>query len=206
MRNYKKSQNGMFGKMVSGVLLLLLVMALSQQAHAVLLTFDEMEDTPVVGLTAQGVIFGFKVNGLDSTDAAYGSGGPGDAVYVQDPSLEGDAMGVLTLDFEVAVDQIQFGMALSADDGLDHYFTVELFDGSLASMGVTSVATSFIQDFHEALFTYGGPAVKRAVIDFDETPPMRFAMDNLSFNPVPEPTTICLLGLGGLMFGRKRKA
>ena len=64
------------------------------------LTFTETASQPVDGLSVSGVTFGFTVNGVASTDARYNAGGPGTLMFVQDPSLEGNANGVLTLHFD----------------------------------------------------------------------------------------------------------
>ena len=169
-------------------------------AQAVTLTFDELPFQPVDNLSFQGVTFDFKVGGVDSTDARYGAGGPGAITFVQDPSLEGDAAGILTLDFAEPTSLLNFGVALNTFGSLTPGFTVELFDPALMSLGITPVNTSSLVSFTEGLFTYSGAPVTRAVIDFNETAANRFALDNLTFGgsqSVPEPTsTLGVLALG----------
>src|SRR5712692_2441328 len=80
----------------------------------VTLVFDELPFQPVNGVSILGVTFGFTIDGVPSTDANYNSGGPGQITYVQDPSLEGNASGILILDFDVPTPLVQFGVALSA--------------------------------------------------------------------------------------------
>ena len=66
------------------------------------LSFDEVPFQPVDGLDVSGVTFGFQIGGVPSTDAHYNAFGPGTTTFVQDPSLEGNAAGVLTLDVRPA--------------------------------------------------------------------------------------------------------
>jgi hypothetical protein len=177
------------------------------------LTFDELPFQPVDNLSLLGVTFDFKVGGVDSTDAIYGAGGPGTITFVQDPSLEGNAAGILTLDFTEPTSLLNFGVALSTFGSLTPGFTVELFDPALMSLGITPVNTSSLLSFTEGLFTYSGAPVTRAVIDFNETAAGRFALDNLTFGgsqSVPEPTsTLGVLAFGafggGSLLKRKRQ-
>jgi hypothetical protein len=177
------------------------------------LTFDELSPQPVDNLSLLGVTFDFKVGGVDSTDATYGAGGPGTITFVQDPSLEGNAAGILTLDFAEPTSLLNFGVALNTFNSLTPGFTVELFDPALMSLGITPVNTSSLVSFTEGLFTYSGAPVTRAVIDFNETAANRFALDNLTFGgsqSVPEPTsTLGVLAFGafggGSLLKRKRQ-
>ena len=181
-------------------------------AQAVTLTFNELPSQPVDNLSFQGVTFDFKVGGVDSTDAARTrrpAGGPGSITFVQDPSLEGTASGVLTLDFATAISTLQFGVALGTVASLTPGFTVELFDPALMSLGITPVNTSSLVSATEGLFTYSGAPVTRAVIDFNETAANRFALDNLIYEPaistpVPEPASLTgLLALGAFGAGSR---
>lgn len=169
-------------------------------AGMVTLTFDELSNQPVDGLSYMGVTFGFTVGGVSSADARYNAFGPGTIMNLQDPSLEGNVLGILTLDFTpLPTDQLQFGVALETFVPLTPGFTVELFDQSLVSLGITNVNTFTPVSWSEALYTYsGGTLIRRAVIDLNEMGVQnRFALDNLTFNPVPAPGAI-LLGILGL--------
>ena len=163
---------------------LFLVLAYSSavRASTVTLHFDELPFQPVDGLSFSGVTFGFTVAGVPSTDANYNSGGPGIITYVQDPSLEGNASGTLTLDFDVPTPLLQFGVAISTTGAFARGFSVELFDPGLTSLGVFDVATASIVSFSESRFSYQGPPVKRAVITFNSDAAQRFALDNLTFD------------------------
>ena len=180
------------------------------------LTFDELgSPTPVDGLTIKGVTFDFKIDGVDSTDATYNLSFdvPPEApenfvVNLQQPFLEGNAKGVLTLDFATPISELQFAAALPILNTLAPGFTVELFDPELQSLGITPVETNPLVFLSEGLFTYSGVPVIKAVVDFDETKlgfdevsPPRFIFDNLSYTSVPEASSLtgllALVVLGG---------
>jgi|GEM_PF-1096057 len=171
-----------------------------------ILTFDELPFQPVDDLSFQGVNFDFKIDGIDSTDANYNSFGPGAVSFVDDPSLEGNAAGTLSLDFDTFIFEVQFGVALDAlNVDVMPGFTVELFDIAFNSLGVTPVDTAPLVSFSEGLFSYFGAPVTQAVVNFNETSANRFALDNLTFKtpivqqaqPVPDPAS----GLGFLVMG-----
>jgi hypothetical protein len=172
-------------------------------AWAITLTFDELPTQPVDDLSFMGVTFDFKVGGVDSNDARYNSLGPGIINYVQDPSLEGTALGILTLDFANPMRFLQFGVALSTLNPLNPGVTVSLFDAALDPIGVIPLNTAPIISFSEGQFTYYGVPVARAVLDFNEAGAGRFALDNLTF--VPEPATLVLVGAGLLAMGARRR-
>jgi hypothetical protein len=150
------------------------------------LTFDELPFQPVNGLHFKGVTFGFTIGGVPSTDAGYHGGGPGILKYVQDPSLEGNTAGVLTLTFDTPASAIDFGLALSTGGTVTDAAQIELFDSALNSLGSTSITThdeGFF--FTEAHFSYSGTSVKRAVLQFNSSAALRFAFDNLIFSAPP---------------------
>lgn len=166
---------------------------------ALTLNFCELPPQPVDGLHYMGVTFSFTVGGIPSTDATYNYDGPGITTYVQDPSLEGDATGILTLDFAQLTDQLEFGVALSTYDPLTPGFSVELFDEDLRSLGATQVDTTPLVVWTEGQFVYKNEEpISQVIIDFEDSAG-RFALDNLTFNAVrplhsvPSP--------GALLFG-----
>lgn len=174
---------------------------------AVTLTFDELPYQSVDGLSYQGVTFGFSVAGSASTDAHYNAIGPGLLTYVQDASLEGNAQGVLTLDFASPTNMLEFGLALDTRRPLADAFTVELFDMTMTSLGIITESTDPLILWSEGQFSYTGAAISRAVISFNDQYARRFAVDNLTANTIPAPGAILLGSLGASCVGwlRRRK-
>ncbi len=170
---------------------LILAFASGASAQLTTLTFDELPNQPVDGLSFMGVTFGFT-----SADATYGRDLGVSVTFVQDPSLEGTSLGVLTLDFDVPTPTLQFGIVRNSFDPVTPGFTVELFNPSLMSLGSTPVNTISLVGFAEAQFSHDGPLVKRAIITFPE--PLlasRFNLDNLTFEgggPTPAPDLLDL--------------
>ncbi len=174
---------------------------------AVTLTFDELPTQPVNGLTYNGVTFGFTVGGNASTDAVYNGIGPGSIAYLQDPTLEGNAAGVLTLNFAQPTDLLQFGVALNSFNPVTAAYSVKLFDASLSAIGTFSENTYPVVLWSEDLFSYSGTPIGRAVIAFNAQAANRFAVDNLSVNTIPAPGAILLgsIGVGLVNWLRRRR-
>lgn len=173
---------------------------------AVTLTFDELHMQPVDSLSYMGVTFGFKVGGSPSPDAYYNAIGPGSITYLQGSTLEDNAAGILILDFApIPTDKLQFGVALSTFEHVTSAYIVELFDKSLVSLGSFSEDTHPFVLWSEDQFTYSGTPVRRAVIDFNEQVATRFALDNLTYDPVPAPDAVLLGSIGVIFVGWLRR-
>jgi hypothetical protein len=179
--------------------------ACSANAAITTLDFTELPFQSVDGLSYMGVTFGFRIGLNPSTDANYNSGGPGSTIFVQDPSLEGNASGILTLEFDKAVKELEFGVAMNSYDVLTPGFKVRLFNPTYFSFN--AVNTSPLVTFSEGQFSYSGPGVTMAIIEFDNQLASRFALDNLTFNTIPAPGAILLssIGLGVVSWLRRRR-
>lgn len=182
-------------RLVVGICLLLT----SAQIFAapVTLTFSELTQRPVNGVSIAGVTFGFTVNGNASDQAIYGGTLPTSTTNVTPPALVGSTRGVLTLSFAQATDFLSFGIAFNSFNTLDPAVTVQLFDGSLSLIGSFTLRTLSTTSFTEGLFNRSGVSIGRAVLTFNPNV-STFALDNLSFNSlaIPEPAALVLLGTG----------
>lgn len=188
-------------------------------ANAEILTFDELgSPTPANGLTVKGVTFDFKIDGVDSPDLTYNSSFPPQIpanafANIQQPFLQGNGRGILSLDFAAPISALQFNVGLESFAPVASGLTVELFDAGLKSLGVTSVNTAPLAVLSEGLFSYSGASVKKAVLDFDAskfglspTVAPRFNIDNLSYTSVPEPSLLLgLLAFGGSVYLSRKK-
>ena len=194
-------------KKLIAICILLVLMSTGAANAAFTLTFDELAPQPVDGLSYNGVTFGFKVDWVPSTDAVYNDIGPGNLTYLQDASLEGTTAGVLTLDFETPTDQLDFGIALNSYNPVTMAYVVKLYDSSYTPIGTFTGDTSPLVLWSEGQFTYSGTRVRRAVIGFNEHAANRFAIDNLTINPIPAPGAVLLgsFGLGLVNWLRRRR-
>ena len=156
-----------------------------------MLVFDEVPRQPVDGLTVttasgNSVTFGFELGGLPSTDALYNSTGPGALTYVEDPSLEGSTLGVLTVEFGTPASFIYFGLALSTfEPGIGATVRLLLEDG-------TDLAT--IQRFDDLV---------------DIEPLVSFSEGRFAIPSAPEPASVALFGVGLLacaLWVRRRRS
>ena len=127
--------------------------------------------------------------------------------YVQDSTLEGNAQGILTLDFAHPTHMLEFGLALDTQRPVAAAYTVELFDNTLASLGTVTANTDPLVFWSEGMFSYSGTPVSRAVIGFNDQYARRFAIDNLTTNTIPAPGAILLgsLGAGRVGWLRRRR-
>ncbi len=180
-------------------LLSVLLVALPVGLLATTLTMDELPQQVANGLSTQGVTFTFTVAGSPSTDANYNFPNGGIGALVQDPSLEGNADGILQMDFTGAgTSSLSFSLARSTFGTLSPGFVVQLFDASLVSIGSFPITTNSLASFSEGAFRYSGTPVKRAVVSFPNAGVApRFAIDNLTYFTTTTPaatTSICSPG------------
>jgi hypothetical protein len=154
-------------------------------AGKAVIRFTELTPQPVNGVTEKGVTFGFTVGGVASTDATYGGGGPGILKYVKDPSLEGNAAGVLTLTWATPQVLVKFGIARVSGTPM-RGVTVKLYDASGSLIGTfhkTVAPITGYPPFDEGLFNHTSTVpVAKAVITFNSpSSAPRFALDNLTY-------------------------
>lgn len=168
------------------------------------LTFDELgSPTPVDNLTVKGVTFDYKLDGVDSNDAIYNQSFPPQFpsnlfANLQQPLLEGNAKGILSLDFAAPVNALEFAVGVESFQPLAPGFSVELLDQGLNSLGVTPVNTAPLAILSEGLFKYSGVPIKKAILSFNSQSSLNpnnpaFALDNLTYTTVPEPSSLIAL-------------
>lgn len=187
------------------IFVLAALMSAGAAEAAVTLEFDELPYQSVDGLTYNGITFGFSMAGNPSADAHYNAIGPGMLTYVQDSTLEGNAQGILTLDFAHPTHVLEFGLALDTQRPVTGAYTVELFDHTLTSLGTVTESTDPLIVWSEGKFAYSGTAISRAVIGFNDLYARRFAVDNLTTNTIPAPGAIVLGSLGAGCVGWLRR-
>ena len=170
------------------------------------ITFDELPTQPVDGLTVEGATFDFSVGGAPSTDANFNSGGPGNITYLQGSILEGDAAGVLTIDFANPVSSLSFGVARSGSGTIANAAQVTLFDAQLNSLGSSFLTLNTLISFPEGQYTTTGQSISRVRIDFSVASGinagLRFALDNLTtddtaIGPPPASGNATIIGGNG---------
>ncbi|HAB19213.1 MAG TPA: hypothetical protein PLX89_09485 [Verrucomicrobiota bacterium] len=153
---------------------------------ATTLRFDELPFQPVNGLKIWGVTFGFEVGGVASDDASYNALGPGTLTYLDDPVLEGDAAGILSMTFSERATDISFGLSLISFASVDPAALVSLYDDSNNLVFQYTVATEPLVSWTEGLAWSSFGPIRKAVVEFNSAEASRFAIDNLTYTLVPD--------------------
>jgi Ca2+-binding RTX toxin-like protein len=155
---------------------------------ATILNFSEVPETIANGFSLQGVTFGFKVAGLNSPDATFGASiaPTGTFQNLSSPVLEGNAAGILNIDFESPATNLSFAVARFATTAVANGVRVSLFDSSLNLISTSTVNLLKTQLGPEGLFSYTGmTGVRRVRLDFTTVSATvggeRFAIDNLAY-------------------------
>ncbi len=155
---------------------------------ATILNFNEVPETVANGFSLQGVTFGFKVAGLDSADATFGASiaPTGTFQNLSSPVLEGNAAGILNIDFESPATNLSFAVARFTTTNVTNGVRVSLFDSSLNLISTMPLNLAITQVGPEGLFSYTGTTgVRRVRLDFTSTTATlggdRFAIDNLAY-------------------------
>ncbi len=154
------------------------------------ITFDELPQQPINGLTVEGATFTYTINGVASSNATFNTPGANGFAYISGGVSLGDTSGVLTVDFANPVSNISFGVARSGVVPVNNGFSVELFDAGLNSLGVTTVPMAqVISPNIEGLYTSTASGISRMRIDFSvansAVAGTQFALDNLVTDDSP---------------------
>jgi hypothetical protein len=129
--------------------------------------------------------------------ASYGTGFAFGAEFVQGAALELDPGAALTMTFSVPVGYLQFGALLNDTADFFSRASVALYT-PVGAEALPFISTPAFSSLNERQFTYFGDGIDRVVItfatSFDSFDPL--AIDNLVFQPVPEPSSYVLLAAG----------
>lgn len=175
------------------------------------LYFDETT-APANGLTQQGVLFHFDFGNAPSQDAVYGAAYPYSDQLLQDFVLSGPAQdsndpsrsGSLTFTFLQPTDVLNFAVALTT--GAPDAVALTLYDTLGNSLTPVSIATAYDSVNcdpnsqicpSEAEYSYSGSTpLSGATLSFAGTNVDDFAVDNLQYDELPEPSSFSTLLLG----------
>jgi hypothetical protein len=184
-------------------------------AFADTITFGELPpntplDSPTFSgapfLTVDGITFSYTEFGSPSPAACFGCGQFGSGtMFIQDPELSGPSDGVLTMDFTTPITSLSFDVALDTPDVLTPGYTVSSFDSTGDLLGVDPIETAPFVAFSEGLFSYSGAPVSSVSLSFDGDDSNNFSLGDLSFVPVPEPTSLSALAVGLFVVGWVRR-
>ena len=166
------------------ILAAMVALALATVAQAqsgggeVKLTMDEVAFQPINGLTVKGVTF------HDTTGATYNTGNGGQLMWTSDPVIEGGTDDVITIDFPYAVQEFQFGVAMSTGATVPNAVWVDIYGQGGVFLGTYSASVQSYGSFSNGLFVSPSNigTMIRAVVRFNNTPPTRFGLDNLTFS------------------------
>jgi hypothetical protein len=170
-------------------------------AGSPLLTFDGLStNTEVNGLVVSGVTFQVAVAGAPANGLVVIDGGPGPSNHISPPnivSLSNPAGVTLTALLPTASTQFGYGYAVLTGGTVPAATTIQLFNGATSLGSLSYTATS------DPIFPGGFAGIDsttpfdRVVLTFAPIPvAVAFAVDNIRFTPIPEPSSVVLLSLG----------
>ena len=163
--------------------------------------------TEVNGLVINGVTFSYAVGGVPLNDAVVIGDGPGITNNIFPPNIVsiGNGTGILGIQLPAPVFLLGYGYAIFSIGTLPAATTISVFSGvtPLGSLPYTGVSDPF--------FTGGFAGIQstiafdRVQVTFNSGETQGFALDNLQFASVPEPSTVWLLNIGVALLGLSLK-
>jgi hypothetical protein len=176
-------------------------------AGAALLDFATLSTgTEVNGLTVNGVQFSYTVGGSPLNGAVQIDGGPGTTNNITPPNIVsvGDDTGILGLLLPAPVTLFGYGYAILNVTTIANAATINIF------MGTSNLGTLSYTGVPDPTFTGGFAGIQstipfnRVELTFNSTAAPAFAVDNVRFAIIPEPSTI-LLTVVALALGIRRR-
>ena len=186
------------------VLTIVAASAVARPLTAETIDFSERPlNTSVDGQVVDGVTFKFTINNVPSPDARFSTTGPGPTTITAPPNLEGNTAGVLSLGFGTPVRDVGFSYIALHNLADPNGLTVTMTDvnGTTTSQDLAIArigAYSGVRFDHVATV----PIVRLSI---DPNRGTRFAVDNVTFTPVPEPAALLPLTGGALLLRRRAR-
>ena len=159
--------------------------------------------TEVNGLVINGVTFSYAVGGVPLNDAVVIGDAPGITNDIFPPNIvsTGNGTGILGIQLPAPVFLLGYGYAIFSIGTLPAATTISVFGGAtlLGSLPYTGVSDPF--------FTGGFAGIQstiafdRVQVTFNSGETQGFALDNLQFASVSEPSTVWLLNIGVALLG-----
>jgi hypothetical protein len=176
-------------------------------AGAVLLDFATLSTgTEVNGLTLNGVQFSYTVGGSPLDGAVLIDGGPGITNNITPPNIVsvGNDTGILGLLLPAPVTLFGYGYAILNGTTVANATTINIF------MGTSNLGTLSYTGVLDPMFAGGFAGIQstipfnRVELTFNSTAAPAFAVDDVRFANIPEPSTI-LLTVVALALGLRRR-
>jgi hypothetical protein len=163
-------------------------------AGSPLLTFNGLATgTEVNGLVVSGVTFSYTIDGTPTNGLVEIDQGPGPTNNIDPPNIvslfPGDPSGMLGVTLPASETLFGYGFAIFNHDLVANATTISLF------MGSTPVGSLSYSGAPDPDFTGGFVGIQstipfnRAELTFNSVAAVAFAVDNVTYSPVPEPAT-----------------
>ena len=158
------------------------------------LTFTGLNAIEVNGLVVSGVLFNYSLgNGGVIID-----GGPGMTNDIAPPNIVsiGPDNGILTITLPSLANNFGYGYAILSTSTVVNATTINLYNGS------TAVGSLSYNGLPDPIFAGGFAGISstlafnRVQLAFNSAVAPAFALDNVTFTPLPEPSTLLLVGTG----------
>ena len=178
----------------------------SQAATITSITFDELPEQVLNGISVKGVTFSSTSSNADYPVALFGTNSLdfADTLLMSAPWAAGATNGMLTIQFDAAIQSLSFDLGITTTvPTVPDAFAVQLFSGAAmiheASV-TTTVATGAPFAMNEAHFSYisTDPTITAATVLFTANVG-NYIFDNLTYvSPVPVPGAAWLFVSGML--------